>query len=948
MKTNPIFAVMNETKNHPFSIHWLDQVPTINNLLFFDRRKKTISDNRPADLLLMEEELAEKTLAYHHYIEKKCRRAFVDIYASFQPFNEATRAAMPFLARAKEKLKADDKILVLWDRSGWVTQLVASLFPEQQVITTWEGNKDVLGYAGFNYWFKDSPQHNIVFCDHAATFPIKDESVSLIVGLDFLHRYDQMLILKEVVRMIKPDGGIVFPHVHLSNSEPVPYFDRGGHQRHGLDYQKLFDLIKQKKNFDGFIFSEPALFTFNDLSPDGSTWEWKSVPDTTAYNALAILAPPSWTAEPMKPYKLSPALYAGSRILINPLLTIKDNRVILDYKKIDGQVGYLLDRHIPYIPRIKPADGFLLNDVQQKIVYWSEKSLSLEAMAKRANKDVKEIITESLALQHIGLIDLFPISEQAHRQQNFQGSQKLFTPYSEQHFSKQWEDAVSWYGERPLLVNEEDESTITFAECDEIVKTILQKLLNSGLKKGDKLMIVSHANSEAILLTWACLYTGIVVVPVNYKTGQQDLEYLLSSIKPALIFASQRVAPVLFASQTSTVIGFDEEVEENNYPAFSDWLDVVNAAHTVPAVSYEEDGIILFSSGSTGKPKGIRLSQGHVLRSGRLMAQTYDWQTEDRVLALGGLETMSGFRNTCIVPVLTGAAVVVPSFVTIQHTLALAECIQKNEVTIVAGNPSLYHQFNKLHSKIGSQLDGLKKALSTGSKLSTSVRQEFQQLYKKTIYNYYGLTETSGICTAELLHRPLKGEQLDSIGLPVDAVFQIVDAEGKVLEAGETGELRLYSENIFLGYHERPDLTEACMKDGWFYTGDIAKVLESGDIQLLGRTKEMIKTNTGIVVFLEPINELLMKHPKVEQSAVVSYLEDEIEKMAAFIVSPTGMSDEKALMGELRSYLETEVGKDKLPNLFISKQALPFNSSNGKLLKQELTKEVYAYRGITP
>ncbi len=944
---------MNSAKNHPFSIHWLDQIPRINNLLFFDKRKITISDNQPADLVSMEEELVEKTLAYHHYIEKKCRRAFVDIYASFQPFNEATRAAMPFLARAQEKLKAGDTILVLWDRSGWVTEMVAGMFPEQQVITTWEGNKDVLGYAGFNYWFKDSPQHNIVFCDHDASFPIEDESISLIVGLDFLHRYDQILTLKEVMRMIKPDGGIVFPHVHLSNSEPVPYFDRGGHQRHGLDYQKLFDRIKQEKGFEGFIFSEPALFTFNDLSSDDSTWEWKSTPDTTAYNALAILAPASWTAAPMRPYRVSPALYPGCRVLINPLLTIKDNRVTLDYKKIDGQVGYLLDRHIPYIPRIKPADGYMLNDVQQKIVYWSEKSLSLEGMAARMHKEVKEIIQESLALQKIGLIDLFPITEQAHRQQNFQGSQKLFIPYEEQHFAKQWKDAVAWYGDRPLLINEEDESIVSFSDCNEVVESIIQKLLESELKKGDKIMIVSPVHFEAVLLTWACLCTGIVVVPVNYKTSQQDLHYLIDTIHPSLIFASQRLAKEgTFAAYDKRihVIGFDEEIEGNHldyFYAFSDWLDAEEEPLPLPKVSYEEDAIILFSSGSTGKPKGIKLSQGHILRSGRLMAQTYDWQMEDRLLALGGLETMSGFRNTCIVPVLTGAAVVIPSFVTIQHALALAECIQKNEVTVVAGNPSLYHQFNQLHLKIGGQLDSLKKVLCTGSKLSLSVKEEFQRLYKKTIYNYYGLTETSGICTAELLHRPLIGEQQDSIGLPVDAVFQIVDAEGTVLPRGEAGELRMYSENIFLGYHERPDLTAACMKEGWFYTGDVARILESGDIQLLGRTKEMIKTNTGIVVFLEPINELLMNHPKVEQSAVVSYVEDEIEKMAAFIVSSQGAADEKALMGELRTYLEEAIGKDKLPNLFLLKQELPYNTSNGKLLKQELTKEVYAYRGIT-
>lgn len=917
--------------------HFLDDFPVLENIIFFDKRKRILSDMH-ADFHL---DISEKVKAYKTYIEQKCRRPFVDIYASFQPFNEATKALLPFLELAKSRIAADEKILVLWDRSGWITSLVSGIFPENEVITTWEGNKDVLGHAGFTYWFKNRTKNTIIFCDHTSSFPIEDSSIALIIGMDLLHRFDQTLLLKEALRMRKKNGAIIFPHVHLSNSEPVPYFDRGGHQLHGEVYQKEFNRIAQHTDLNGYIFSEPALFHFNDLSEKGGTMPLISDYNTKDYNALAALIPRSWNAPSIKPYRNADAMLADCRLLINPLLSMKQNQIVLDYNALDKQVGYLLERHIPYLPKIHKAHNYVMNDVQLKLLYWSTKSLTLAQIAERIFISIEDLISEAEKLKEIGLIEIFPISEQAHRQQNFIGSQKLFIPYAQQTFQTQWLQAVERYKTSPLILNEDDGSCITFEESDEIVRSIIQKLYASGIKKGDRIALVSPIHTEAILLSWACLCMGIIIVPISYKASKKDIAYITSIAEPALVFKSMHVpAENIQISNSVPVITFDENIEtETKDLFFSEWLESETYYLHDKTAEYTSDAVLLFSSGSTGVPKGIVLSQGHIIRSGWLMAQTYDWKQEDVFLAVGGLESMSGFRNACIVPVISGTTICVPSHDSIQNAVSIAACIRKNDVSILVGNPALYNQFNTFQPKIQSQLSSLKTVLCTGSKLSAAVRNAFQAYYGKEIYNYYGLTETTGLCIGVPIGNNDKNS--DAVGMPVDALIQIVDPAGIPLAYGEPGELRIYSENVFRGYYKRADLTDKCVKDGWFHTGDIAVMDTDGYVHLVGRAKELIKTSSDTLVYLEPIAEIIAKHPSIEQAAVVGYVENETEKMAAFVVPKDASISDKELVAMLKGYIEQEAGKDKLPSRIIFKKELPY-TSNGKIIKHLLIEEIYA------
>ena len=137
---------------------------------------------------------------YELFLKQKTRRPMQDIYACFQPFNEATKALLPFLKKLKTEVEDGDYILNLWDRSGWITNLLAGLFPKQKIITTWEGNKDVLGYRGFHFWTKNLKNVEILFCDLNNPLPFKDKSIKFSIGFDALHRFDFKSLIQELTR----------------------------------------------------------------------------------------------------------------------------------------------------------------------------------------------------------------------------------------------------------------------------------------------------------------------------------------------------------------------------------------------------------------------------------------------------------------------------------------------------------------------------------------------------------------------------------------------------------------------------------------------------------------------------------------------------------------------------------------------------------------------------
>ena len=930
---------MNFDKKKVFKDTVVNLIPQIEHFYFFNE-----VDIFPESTRNTEEKIRTNTLKnsyrYEHFLKQKNRRPIYDMYACFQPFNEALKALFPFLKQLKLNIKKGDVILNLWDRSGWLTSVLSGLFPEQHIITTWEGNKDVLGYQGFYFWMKDLKNVSVLFCDLNKPLPLKDKSIAFAVGLDAFHRFDQLVMLNELLRVVYKDGAILFPHVHLSNAEPDPFFERGCKQIHGRDYQSAFNTLLKHDTKEGFIFSEPELFIANDITVNSSITVTSS-PSTKDYNALIAILPKFWKDITLSSFSLEDLpVYKTSRLIINALLNISlhQQKVIIDSTRFGGNLQHLLERHPVYVDRIKALGNLKLSELATKLIYLAQKAFTIEEMCVTTNVSEAIIIKELSTLEHLGLLQVLPLSESGLKLQNYIMTQDYSVPSHKQTLKHLWHNTVHSFGENTALIALQDESEYTYEDCNAIIPSIQAALDNASLKKNDRIVICNPLHAEAILLFWACMHAGIVVVPIADHLTDTAIATILEQTEAKYLFTNESYyldKKSLFKTLPTVLFDYDDALQNDALIYFADWLE--NAPETTfqtEKITPCDNAVILYTSGSTGTPKGVQLSHGNLYRSGRHITETFHWKAIDRFFALGGLESMSGLRNASISALHVGAAVVIPKENTKTNLFAITESIAASNSTILASNPAFLRQTIKYKDKIRGQLDTIQTLMCTGNILSLDLRTAFKMNYNLSILNYYGLSETSGICISQ---SPTDATiDIDTIGKPIGCIAQIVDENDRLVPFGEKGELRIYSDTLMKGYLKDETKTASVLKNGWFYTQDNAKYIEGGYIQLLGRKRNIVKTATEELIYLDVIQQFLQEQPFIEDCHVSAYTKEDHEKVVAFLVLQKEFyNQEKAVKQKTNTLLAKAFGIKKIPNQLIILNELPYNS-NGKLLKQSL------------
>lgn len=301
-----------------------------------------------AALASLEARVFGDTATYEAYRRRKDDRNLWESYAAFHPFNESVRAAEPLLPTFAAHLKPGDFILDTWNRTGWSGEWLAGLFPDNRVISLWEGDSSVLGYRGFDYWLgsgRRAPNHDILFVPPNRPLPFTDGAFGAVYAYDSLHRYDLYPFASECLRVAASDAALLFAHLHLSNSEPDPFFERGCRQDHGRDYRAWLDKVLEGDARRGWVFSEADLFSARagDMLADN--------PDTDHYNGDVLIAR---SDGPTLAVQAAPSPSPDAFLLVNPMLRLDFARsaALVDEAMHDGDVGHHLSRHPIYRKRL--------------------------------------------------------------------------------------------------------------------------------------------------------------------------------------------------------------------------------------------------------------------------------------------------------------------------------------------------------------------------------------------------------------------------------------------------------------------------------------------------------------------------------------------------------------------------------------------------------------------
>jgi malonyl-CoA/methylmalonyl-CoA synthetase len=437
------------------------------------------------------------------------------------------------------------------------------------------------------------------------------------------------------------------------------------------------------------------------------------------------------------------------------------------------------------------------------------------------------------------------------------------------------------------------------------------------LEGAERVAVWAESTLETCVAVVAALEAGIPLVPVNPKLGASELEHVLTDSRPdMLVGAPESGVPEL--DDPPRRITADPDARGGDLP--------------VTEAGDEDPALIVYTSGTTGRPKGAVLPRRAVASNLDGLADAWDW-TEDDILTHGlPLFHVHGLVLGLLGPLRRGGE--------LRHLgrfePAAAAAALRDGATVLFGVPTMYHRLGRAAEDDGTIVDGLKQARLLVSGSAPLPSPEFDRVARLTgqeIVERYGLTETlmNTAVRADGARRP------GYVGKPVPGVeLRLVADDDSDIEAADDetiGEVAVRGPNLFSGYLNRPDATGEALREGWFFTGDLATRATDGYLRIVGRrSTDLIKTG-GYKVGAGEIEVALLEHPGVLEAAVTGAPDPDLgERIIAWVVAE---GEPRPQERELIDHVAGQLAPHKRPREVRFLDELPRNAM-GKVVKQRL------------
>jgi long-chain acyl-CoA synthetase len=423
---------------------------------------------------------------------------------------------------------------------------------------------------------------------------------------------------------------------------------------------------------------------------------------------------------------------------------------------------------------------------------------------------------------------------------------------------------------------------------------------------------------------YGTLRAGGVVVPMNVLLKKREVEFYLSDSGAKLLFAWHGFAED--AQAGADAAGVDCVIVKPG--EFEKLVGEASPETEVADVEDDDTAVILYTSGTTGTPKGAELTHGNLKRNCEIADGLFDLGSD--AVILGALPLFHSFGQTCCMNAAIAAGATLTLIPRFEPAKAL-EIIQRDHVNVFEGVPTMYGAMLHEPDRDNYDTSSLKLCASGGSAMPVELMRGFEDAFGCKVLEGYGLSETSPVAS---FNHPDRERKPGSIGTPVDGVeMKVVDDDGNDVPQGEVGEIVIRGHNVMKGYWRKPEATgEVMTDDGWFHTGDMAKVDEDGYFFIVDRKKDLI-IRGGYNVYPREIEEVLYEHPAVREAAVVGVPDDSLgEEVGAAIALKEG---EDVDPDELRAYVKERVAAYKYPRKVWLVDDLP-KGPTGKILKREI------------
>jgi long-chain acyl-CoA synthetase len=504
---------------------------------------------------------------------------------------------------------------------------------------------------------------------------------------------------------------------------------------------------------------------------------------------------------------------------------------------------------------------------------------------------------------------------------------------------------------------------LPYRALNEAANRFAHALLNLGLKQGDRVALMLPNCPQFLIAFYGALKAGAVVAAMNPLYTPRELEFQLNDAEAETLVTLSKFYPTVEAVRRKTALQqvivtnikeylpmarrtlftlFKERKEGHRVSLRRDapthWFQGLLAApptSSTPGIAVDPSAAALlqYTGGTTGTPKGAMLTHsGLVANTLQIRSWLSDFQegAETMLLVLPLFHVFG--MGACMSVMVQGAGtmILLPQF----KTHDVLQALSKHRATLFPGVPSMYVALNNSPELPTVDLTSLRHCFSGAAPLPQEVQERFEAHIGGRLVEGYGMTEANACIIT-----PLRGaRKRGSIGVPIpDVEARIVDVETGVrtLAPGEIGELVVQCPQQLHGYWRNADDTAQVLRDGWIYTGDIARMDDDGFFYIVDRKKEMILSG-GFNVYPRDVEEVLYLHPKVREAAVIGIPDDfQGERVKAFVVPHDG---EVPSADEIVAFCRKHLVAYKVPTQVEFRDSLP-KTLIGKVLRRVLMEE---------
>ncbi|MER7561722.1 o-succinylbenzoate--CoA ligase [Streptomyces sp. NPDC097941] len=469
------------------------------------------------------------------------------------------------------------------------------------------------------------------------------------------------------------------------------------------------------------------------------------------------------------------------------------------------------------------------------------------------------------------------------------------------------------------------DTTVTYAELRTRVTRLAHALRARGIRRGDRVAYLGPNHPSYLETLFAAGSLGAVFVPLNTRLAGPEIGYQLSdSGARALVYGPSHaglVAGLPGSTDVRTYVEVGAEYEQ---------LLAESAAEPIDEpVTADDTCIIMYTSGTTGRPKGAMLTHGNLTWNAINVLVDTDLIADERALVSAPLFHTAGL-NMLTLPVLLkgGTCVLVEAF----DPSATFDLIERHRITFMFGVPTMFEQVARHQRWADADLSSLRILTCGGSPVSTPLIAAYQER-GLTFLQGYGMTEASpGTLFLDAEHAISKA---GSAGVPhFFSDVRVVRPDLAPVDVDETGEVVLRGPHVMPGYWGLPEETAASFADGWFRSGDAARVDEDGYVFIVDRIKDMIISG-GENIYPAEIEDLLLGHPDIAECAVIGVPDDKWGEVPRAVVVPReGAAPDP---DEVLASLAGRLAKYKIPKSVVIADELP-RTASGKLLKSRVRK----------